>query len=82
MSFIELLALNGIEMNEFQPGLAFFPELGTLEQLNEDCGYVSCTVSRGMDILRHPYEPRYVGLQYFLGYDPHRLLPKPQEAPA
>jgi hypothetical protein len=39
-------------------------------------------VSREMDILRHPYEPRYVGLQYFLGYDPHRLLPKPQEAPA
>jgi hypothetical protein len=79
---LEHLELNEIQIGEFKPGLWFFPELGVLEQLNEDCSYVSCMVDPGMDILRHSYEPRYAGMQYWLGYSPHRLLPKPQEAPS
>jgi hypothetical protein len=75
----------GIEIAEFKPGLWSMPGLGLLEYLREDCSTVSVPVQRGKyhawDLYRHSYEPRFVGFQFWLWYDPQRLLPAPPVHP-
>ncbi len=59
---------------EFVPQVFFFTETKTLVYLSEDMTYVAVRVTEVFDILRHGYEPRYIGIEIWIGYDPQLLL--------
>lgn len=72
----------GVSLEEFKPGLEFIPGLNLLVYLAEDESTVSVPVHRGIyhywDLYRHGYAARYVGFQFWLWYDPTRLIPAPR----
>lgn len=68
----------GLELKPFEPHVGLLSGHDTLNLLIcifEDVSYVNVRVNFDIDLLRHSYEKRYVGIQFWLGYNPHLLLP-------
>lgn len=79
MNIREQLEANAISLPlpEFEALLDFFPEDSLLIYLSEDVPYVAHWVNTSMQVYRHGYETKLIGLEYWLPYHPQRLLPAP-----
>lgn len=79
MNLQALFEASGIELPlpKFRPHLDYFPELSLLIFLLEDIGYISRWVNDILCVYRHPCDGRFVGIEFWLHYNPHRLLPAP-----
>lgn len=76
--FAQWLKDIGIEVKPFKPHVGFLSgcdQLNLLIVILEDVSTTSVYVNKHVDLLRHSYEKRFVGMQFWLGYNPHLLLP-------
>ena len=75
--FAQWLQETGFQIGTFKACTYFEEGLALLVFITEDVSTTTVYVRNAcFELLRHSYEPRNVAIQFWLGYNPHLLLPE------